>query len=270
LTIHSFVLIFEHVQNRRTKMKRDPIWYWLRAIWVSRRDYAKGALLIGEAVAAALLTGHRLVAKYILGATGLGAAISLAGLFCMYGPPSRRYYRRLIELGGLKPASRVADLHVGTWRATWNLLEQLPGARIHSIDVWGERDDEEKALGDVRRLEAAPDDPRVDKRMAPANSCGGQLPLPTASIDAVMLGFGWHEVPADERETLYREIARILAPGGRVIMYERGWTVANFLVFGPAMFHFTRRSRWRAELSRFGAVLSERAVGFVDLFSVGG
>lgn len=252
---------------------RHPLWYWLRAVYVSRREYY--VAVAGFAVVCSALwglgyslgwPGLQWAAYGIAGLGFLNFICTLIGLYRMYGPPSRRYYQRLVELGQLEGPVQIADVHVGTYRATWNFAELLPKARIHSVDIWDETIvDSEAALWDVRRLEAPTRE--AHERITFLKGEFARLPLEDRSVDAVTLGFGIHEVPRESLDQVFAEIRRVLKPGGRLLMYERGWSIPNYIVFGPGMFHFTRSQAWEALLERhFGAVQRERVTWFVDLF----
>lgn len=252
---------------------RSPTWYWLRAVYVSRRDYFKAvlgfAVVCGALWAAGYFTGWSglQIAAYAIAGFGLvNFVFTLLGLYWMYGHPSRRYYQKLVTSGGLQGPMQIADVHVGTYRATWNYVDMLPQAHIHSIDIWDESIvDSEAALGDVRRLEA----PTAEKhdRVTFHKGRFDRLPLADRSVDAVTLGFGIHEVPKESLDAVFAEVLRVLRPGGKMLMYERGWNVPNYFVFGPGMFHFTRKRDWLALLEQhFGNVRTERLIAFIDLF----
>ena len=252
---------------------RHPIWYWLRAVYVSRRQYYIAVAAFAVVCVALWLTGYFTdwlglqVAAYVIAGLGLANFLcTLAGLYWMYGPPSRRYYRRMVDLGRLHGPVQIADVHVGTYRATWNYSRLLPQAHVHSIDIWDESlVDSEAALWDVRRLEA-PTVAAHDRITFHKGRFDG-LPLADASVDAVTLGFGIHEVPRTSVDSVFREIVRVLKPGGKLLMYERGWSLPNLIVFGPGMFHFTRKRDWLPVLERhFGRARTERSIAFLDLF----
>ncbi|HYC58129.1 MAG TPA: methyltransferase [Thermoanaerobaculia bacterium] len=73
----------------------------------------------------------------------------------------------------------------------------------------------------------------------------GQLPLRTASCDAILLLFAAHEIrqPA-ERERCFADVAATLSAGGRAIVVEHLRDARNFAVFGPGALHFYSRREW--------------------------
>ena len=258
----------------RADRRPSPWWYWARAVYVSRRDYRKiflAFLAVGVPVGGAgVLLGSRALLGLALGLAVLGIALlafSLAGLYRMYGHPSLRYYRRLFAQAGLRDGMRIADLHIGTYRTTFALAQLYPGARISSVDCWDvEGPPAEPAVADVRALEAPP---TFDPRIRAVRAAKLALPFDDGSFDAVVLGFGTHEIPAGEaRETLFREAARVLGPGGVVAMFEHGQDLHNFLIFGPVIDHVTRREEWLRTLARhFERVVYGRSSAAVDLMT---
>jgi SAM-dependent methyltransferase len=72
------------------------------------------------------------------------------------------------------------------------------------------------------------------------------LPLSDGSIDAAFLLFAAHELRNhDQRLRLFQEVARILVPGGDLILMEHSRDGWNFLAFGPGFLHFFSRREWR-------------------------
>jgi SAM-dependent methyltransferase len=72
-----------------------------------------------------------------------------------------------------------------------------------------------------------------------------RLPAVSASADAVLLLMSAHELrDARDREALFAEVRRVLAPGGRAIVAEHLRDAANFAAFGPGAFHFHSRRTW--------------------------
>jgi SAM-dependent methyltransferase len=257
-----------------TDRRPSHLWYWGRALYVSRRDYRKisvAFLMVGVPLGAAgalLGVSVLLDAAWIIAGIGLVLlAYSLLGLYRMYGHPSLRYYRRLLELGNVSDGAAIADLQIGTYRTAFALADLLPSSTIHSIDCWNlQGPPPEEAVADVRDLEAPP---RSHARIRAQKAEDFSLPLPDAAVDVVVFGFGTHEIPAGgPRETLFAEARRVLRPGGTVLLFEHGQDLHNFLVFGPVIDHVTRREEWSATLNAwFRDVVYARSSAAVDLFA---
>jgi SAM-dependent methyltransferase len=183
--------------------------------------------------------------------TALGAGIVslfylgyslLFGMYRMYGHPSRHYIERLIRESGLTDPAVVADLHIGTYRHSYILADLLPSAVIHSIDCWDVRGEpKEIAIRDVRDLETPP---LHHPRIHPASAKDSTLALPDGSCDAVVFGFGTHEIPYGARAKLFAETKRVLKPGGKVLMFEHGIDFHNVIIFGPSIGHVVPRHEW--------------------------
>lgn len=219
-----------------------------------------------------MLLGRRKPLREPLMLAGVGVgmlAYSLVGLYRMYGHPATQYLQKLLDLGKVSGAVTVADLHIGTYRHAYLLADLLPQAVIQSVDVWktdGPPHGEE-AVQDVRDLEPVP---QGHPRIHALRAGGFALPLGDASCDVVVFGFGTHEIPTEDgaREKLFREAARILKPGGTVLLFEHGYDLHNYAIFGPVIKHVTRKADWDALLRKhFDAVRYARATHAVDLFA---
>jgi len=251
-----------------------PWWYWGRAVYVSRRDYwkiTKYFLAVGIPLGAIGVLFHvpmAFQAAMVLAAIGLLLlAFSLFGLYRMYGHPALRYIRRLVDLGGLRGAITVADLHIGTYRHAFLLSDALPEATVQTVDCWNvEGESPEEAVQDVRDLEVPP---TSNPRIVASKADHFTVPLPDASCDAVCFGFGTHEIPAGgAREKLFSEADRVLKPGGKVLLFEHGWDAHNYVIFGPVIHHVTKRQDWDRFLrERFDDVKYARSSQAVDLFA---
>ena len=258
----------------RADRRPSPWWYFGRAVYVSRRDYARiflAFLVLGIPLGAAgLLFELPVLFRASLIVAGLGLALlvySLIGLYRMYGHPARRYLRRLVEMGGVAGPVTVADLHIGTYRHAYVLAGLLPEATIHTIDCWNVKGEPpEAAVADVRDLEPAP---AHEPRIRPARAEEFRLPLADASCDAVVFGFGTHEIPrGGPRETLFAEAQRVLRKGGALLLFEHGYDFHNYMIFGPVIDHVTTRKEWRAFLEeRFADLRYARSSHAVDLFA---
>jgi SAM-dependent methyltransferase len=256
----------------RPEKQPSPWWYFARAVYVSRRDYRK-IFLVFVAIGLPLGLAGLLVPLWPLfwaavGLAGLGLvllAYSLVGLYRMYGHPARGYLRKLLGMGGVSGPAVVADLHIGTYRHAYALADLLPEGTVYSVDCWDVKGPPaEAAVQDVRDLEPPPVHPRI----RPLRAAGFTLPLADASCDAVVFGFGTHELPTGgPRERLFAEARRVLKPGGKALLFEHGYDFHNYLIFGPVIHHVTRRRDWDAVMrSHFADVHYARTSHAVDLF----
>jgi SAM-dependent methyltransferase len=112
--------------------------------------------------------------------------------------PPEKIQRYMAAFASHLPASRplaVIDLGSGTGRFTPALAEAF-GGPVYGV---------EPAAGMRRTAEAEARHPRV-----------GAIPLPDGSADAVLMFLSFHHVP--DRAAAAQEIARVLKPGGRLIL----------------------------------------------------
>jgi SAM-dependent methyltransferase len=90
----------------------------------------------------------------------------------------------------------------------------------------------------------------------------GALPVDSGWADAVYVVLAAHEVrdPA-AREELFRELRRILAPQGRLVLIEHPRNLAGALAFGPGVLHFLPMAMWSRLAAGNGLrLLEERAM----------
>ena len=261
----------------RTNPARRPTawWYYGRALYVSRRDYFKiyCALMLTLGFPMVFLALNYDWQFWKAAALGAGT-VSLfylgyslcVGMYRMYGHPGERYIRRLLLESNTKEPAVVADLHIGTYRHSHILADVLPEATIHSVDCWGvDGDPHEIAIRDVRDLECPPaHNPRIQTHRTLTYT----LPLADASCDAVVLGFGTHEIPNDgPLDKVFAEAKRVLKPGGKALMFEHGNDFHNVIIFGPVIGHVMTREQWLEKFkANFGDVGYARSSQAVDLF----
>jgi hypothetical protein len=226
-------------------------WYFGRAIYVSRKDYLKIfyvfiSIGIPLGILGLVFPGYYfMTAAFTLAGIGLSILFySLFGLYRQYGPPAMTYFKTLLGMENVQGRITLADIHIGTYRHSYKLAEALPEATIHSVDYWGDAwPVPELAIQDVRDLEFAP---AAHPRIHPQRCGQGTIALADESCDVVVLGFGTHEINAEgAREKLFSEVQRILKPGGKVLMFEHGYDLHNFIIFGPVIHHVTTLAEWK-------------------------
>ncbi len=140
--------------------------------------------------------------------------------------------------GWLRRARRWANIHAGFDQTTVPLREVLPcGSGGIAVDLFDPQVMTERSIGRARESMAAV-----------AGTVRGRfyaLPLADEGVEMVLLLFAAHECRRrDQRAALFCEAARALEPGGAIVLVEHMRGMANFLAFGPGVFHFFSREEW--------------------------
>lgn len=112
------------------------------------------------------------------------------------------------KLGRLATASRLLDYGCGTGLFLKRLRRHGFQGRLQGCDVAAEMLAEAKSQWNAGPL------PPLDHFIPP------RLPYPDQQFDIVVASAVLHHVPPCEREAVYQEIARVLAPGGRLHVFE--------------------------------------------------
>jgi len=126
--------------------------------------------------------------------------------------PGQSFFRRIhhqvgdaVVAGGSRPR-RLLDLGCGTGRLLEDLRRRLPEAELVGVDP------SEGMLAVARQRLAG--EPGVRLEVATA----ARLPLPDASVDVVTTTMSFHHWEAQDASL--REVARVLAPGGRLLIAD--------------------------------------------------
>ncbi|MGZ3458312.1 MAG: class I SAM-dependent methyltransferase, partial [Archangium sp.] len=118
-----------------------------------------------------------------------------------------RFFQRLASEGVLRPGLRAVDLGTGTGTVARGLARH--GCQVTALDISASMLEGARGLAASERLS-------IDFRVAPAENTG----LPEASADLVIAGQCWHWF---DRAAAAREAARVLVPGGRLVIAHFDW-----------------------------------------------
>lgn len=129
--------------------------------------------------------------------------------------------------------TRWLNIHAGLDQSTAALRRFFPGAHGVACDIYDPHTMTEPSIARARRETGA------------IRATVDRLPFPAADRDCIFLLFAAHEIRSPLlRNTFFREVARVLAPGGYVVLVEHLRDVPNFIAFGPGAFHFHSRAAW--------------------------
>ncbi|XXF78579.1 class I SAM-dependent methyltransferase [Myxococcaceae bacterium GXIMD 01537] len=117
------------------------------------------------------------------------------------------FFERLAADGVLRPGLRAVDLGTGTGTVARGLARR--GCRVTAVD-------RSAPLLDAAGRLAAEEGLSLEARLASAEATG----LPSASFDLVTAGQCWHWF---DRAAAAREAARLLTPGGRLVIAHLDW-----------------------------------------------
>jgi ubiquinone/menaquinone biosynthesis C-methylase UbiE len=142
------------------------------------------------------------------------------------------------------------NIHAGLDETSVALQEMYPAAEVTILDIYDAADMPEPSIARARREDRS--------RLASVKADFRKLPLLTASADLVTVIFVAHELrrPAS-KEAFFRDLARVIKPGGSVLLVEHLRDTWNLLAFGPGAFHFFPRSEWLRVADATGFRLSE-------------
>ena len=153
--------------------------------------------------------GQRYADWFSRGLRGIGMryVFSRRGLWVINTP-----YRRILAAAHIGPQDHVLDLGCGIGNILIALAEQIAFARPPiGVDV-------SPALIDIGRgeIRKAGLDQKIELRAAPAT----RLPFDDASFDVVLTSHVIKHLDDEALAACFHEVARLLGPGGRFLMWE--------------------------------------------------
>jgi SAM-dependent methyltransferase len=154
------------------------------------------------------------------------------------------------------------NIHAGLDEMTDRLRQRLRTDPCAVFDIFDSEQMTEPSIARARELRASFGSQPASWRCLPADSDVG---------DAIFLIFAAHEFRQTEaRHVFFREVARVLKPGGCMLLVEHLRDLPNFLAFGPGFLHFQSRRTWLVAFRVAGLVMSREysVTPFVRVFEV--
>ncbi|MFO0891156.1 MAG: class I SAM-dependent methyltransferase [Isosphaeraceae bacterium] len=163
----------------------------------------------------------------------------------LFGPSHRALIRRIREAAGGRPF-RLLDIGCGTGLFAARLRDALPQAKVWGVDLTAEM----LTKGEVRWR-------HLEADVLPVQGDSERLPFASGSFDFVTCANSFHHYP--HQETAVAEMARVLNPGGRLLIIDGyrdapwGWFIYDVCVaFREGDVHHASSRRFRELMSRAG------------------
>jgi arsenite methyltransferase len=119
---------------------------------------------------------------------------------------------------------QVLDVGCGHGLLLIGAAKKLTTGRAVGVDVWSQRDQKDNSAAAVKENACIEG---VSNRVEIQDADARKLPFGDNSFDVVLSSFTIHNISgSSERETAIREIARVLKPGGRLVIADIGHTRA--------------------------------------------
>ena len=143
------------------------------------------------------------------------------------------HHAEALRLAEIQPGRRILDVACGTGRGTVGLAQAVgPTGRVDAMDLTQAMLDQ--AYQKLERL-------GLSQRVVLAQGDARQMDYPDSTFDLVYNGYMFDLIPLDGFLPILREMARVLKPGGKLVlvnmskpderqtffekMYQRGWAV---------------------------------------------
>lgn len=200
---------------------------------------------------------------YVIGKQVITAAgfILLAGTFFLfwaarwvknrrYGTDQQKIIESLFAMSQVQPDDMLAYIDLGLRASAVTLSHHLTTGQLVVIDVFNPQLTAGKELRRARQ-QAPPvaADPRLDWFDGRIDL----LPLPDSAVSAIFLPMVLSEFNQHgDRQSLLREVNRILRPNGRLLIAEQNTSWLNWLSLDPGSSKLQPFSYWQRLLSQAG------------------
>ena len=228
----------------------EPVRKPLQGVWnIVRFNWHFFALSAGIMLLLAL--GWRLLPDTLGDVAGFGLLLAAAATLLplivsvIVYDRSRLYTLDWLDDWQIPPEANLVNIHSGFDETSGALHRKFPLAHLTVLDFYDPARHTEISIRRARR--AHPPWPGTLTVSTVA------LPLPDHGNDFVFLILAAHEIRGDaERAQFFREVKRLLAPGGRILVTEHLRDLPNLLAYNMGAFHFHTRLTWENTFAAAG------------------
>jgi ubiquinone/menaquinone biosynthesis C-methylase UbiE len=143
---------------------------------------------------------------------------------------AERVRARLLEAANVQPGERVLDLGCGTGALSLALKRRQPRADVTGLDP------DPKALALARQKSQA-----AGVEVAWREGYAGRAPFPAHGFDHVVSSLMIHHLRSDQKQEAFRDVLRLLRPGGAFHLLDFGPPKSAFERGLTAVFHHGER-----------------------------
>ena len=171
----------------------------------------------------------------------------------LYDNPKMQPADVLFVLGELRSDDRLVIVELGDNLAAQHTVRHLTTGKLIVVDIYDPQIMPQKALSRLRAQAKPHHDYRHDPRISWQPGRVDLLPLPDATVFAVIMSHtARHIATPHDLDLLMQEIYRILRPGGRLLLAEPVRTQTRWLVHGPGALFVPPPAHWRNLLAANG------------------
>ena len=183
------------------------------------------------------LTGPlHLVIDIVLVLTVLSNLVSLIVSWYVYDH-SNLYSLDWLDDLSVNDTDKIMNINAGFDETSCLLADKFPGINITVCDFY---DAEKHTASSIKRARAAyPPLPGTRKVST------GNISLDDESVDKIFAIMSAHEIrDREERAVFFRELSRLLAARGQIVVVEHLRDMANMFAYNAGAFHFHTRAEW--------------------------
>lgn len=242
-------------------MKRTPFQGVRTVLRFNWHLYALGLCLVGLCLGSAFVAPGVWRSGLLLAAFGAIAGLAIPTLATWYAYDATGLYDLTWMSRWVRPEGQGANIHAGFDETTILLEEHYPRVGWHVFDFYDPAKHTEISIRRARKTQVP--HPRT------LTIRSTSVPQGDRSLDTVVLMLAAHEVrDLSERVALFRELSRVLRPGGKVLVVEhlRDWF--NIMAYSVGAWHFHTRREWMKTFESAGFIVSAeyRPNGLITAF----